>query len=166
MIAAAALLLGGCSAGAQPMCQYDFYIYQPQGERDGQIYAIAGAGRAAAIQVNACDASWYSDPTGLVTELRAMRRADEANIVTVPAQGSRTYLGSCRGSSEHDQDIDYDRESSHTDNEANIVVITDASAAQTRRLIQQIDAASDEMRQETIDTLGLRGCMGQTSARR
>jgi hypothetical protein len=160
MIAAAALLLGGCSAGAQPMCQYDFYIYQPQGERDGQIYAIAGAGRATAIEVNACDARWHADPTGLVSELRALRRAHEIDIVTVPAQGSRTYLGSCRSN-----DDDHDPERRH-DGEQNIVVVTDASAAQTRRLIQQIDAASDDMRQEAIDTLGLRGCMGQTAARR
>jgi hypothetical protein len=161
MIAAAALLLGGCSAGAQPVCQYDFYIYQPQGEHDGQIYAIAGGGRAAAIEVNACDARWHADPAGLVTELRALRRADEVNIVTVPAEGSRTYLGSCR--SNDDRDSDPER-ANH--NQQNIVVVTDATAAQTRRLIQQIDAASDEMREEAIDTLGLRGCMGQTSARR
>lgn len=159
-IIAAALLLGGCSAGAQPMCQYDFYIYEPLNS-DAQIYAVIGSGRNAAIEVNACEARLVNDPNALASQLRTLRREDEINIVTVEGRGSRTYLGSCSA-----RDDDHDPENPRDENAASIVVVSQASAAQTRRLINQIDAAPSQMRESVIDTLGLRGCMGQTAARR
>ncbi len=148
-IAAAALaLLGGCSTEAQAFCRYDLYIYQPHG--GPQIYAVASAGRSAAIALRACgDASFVANADDMVAQLEARRERGELDVVTVHGSGSRTYLGPC----EADEDKERDE-----DDEENLVVIEDASAAQMRRTIQTLDGAPRAVREELIEALALRNC--------
>jgi hypothetical protein len=158
MMIAAAALLAGCSAGAQPMCVYDFYIFELRGG-GAQIYAIAGSGRAVAVEVRGCEARSLEGAQDFVSDLRRQLSQDEIDAVTVESRGSRTYLGSCVAD-------DHDAGPRQSDDEDSLVHIRRATAAQTRRLVEQIDAAPHDMRQEMISALGLRGCMGQSSARR
>jgi hypothetical protein len=52
MAIAAAVLLAACSADAQSLRRYDFYSLTRHGGPD--VYAVAGAGRAAAVEVRGC----------------------------------------------------------------------------------------------------------------
>jgi hypothetical protein len=152
---AALALLTGCSAGAQPMCQYDLYIYQPVG--GASVYAADGSGAAAAVEVESCGhARLLSDAQDIVQQLRDRRRAGDLSVVTVEGPHSRTYLGPC-GSHEDEADGDAEEEAEHDDTD-NLVVIENASGAQMRRMIQSLDAAPRQMREEMISTLGLRSC--------
>lgn len=146
-------MFAGCSSAAQAACRYDLYIYQPANGPD--VYAVAGEGRAAAIEVRGCgDASLLPDAAGFVERLRARRQAHDMNVVRVEGRGSRTYLDSCSGG-DHDEDED---EEDAGDREDNLVVVEGAGAAQMRRTLQTLGAAPQDLREQMIDTLALRTC--------
>ena len=144
-------MLAGCSSGAQAACRYNLYIYQPS--NGPEVYAVAGEGRAAAVEVRGCgDASLLPDAAALVVRLQTLREGHEMNVVTVSGRGSRTYLDSCSGG---DHDEDEDEVGDHGDN---LVVVEGAGAAQMRRTLQTLGAAPRDLREQMIDTLALRTC--------
>lgn len=152
-IALAALaMFAGCSS-AQAACRYDLYIYQPA--NGPEVYAVAGEGRAVALEVRGCgDASLLPDAAALVARLQARREGHQMNVVRVEGRGSRTYLDSCSGD-DHDEDEDEEDAGEHEDN---LVVVEGAGAAQMRRTLQTLGAAPQELREQMIDTLALRTC--------
>ena len=142
-IAAAAILLAACSADAQQIRRYDFYIYNPSGGPD--VYAVEGGGRMAAVEVRGCgDASLAPDPAATIARMHALRAREGMNVVTVIGEGSRTYIGRC---SPDDFAGDGSDES--------MVVIQGANAAQTRRTIRTLEAAPSSVREEMIAALHL-----------
>jgi hypothetical protein len=147
-------LLMACSGTALSDTRYDVYILQPH---DGgpATYAFAGGQRAVALEVRACgDVRVLPDAGAIASRLSARRAAHDIDVVTVIARGSRTYLGPCNG--DEDDDLDPEDIEAAADSEDNLVVIEDASARQTRAMIQSLDAAPREVRNELIETLGLR----------
>lgn len=146
-------LLVACSGTALSDTRYDVYILQPH---DGgpATYAFAGGQRAVALEVRACgDVHVLLDASAAVSRLSARRSQGDIDVVTVIARGSRTYLGPCEGDEDHDLDPE---DINPTDTEDNLVVIEDASARQTRAMIQSLDAAPENVRADLIATLGLR----------
>ena len=143
-IAAAAILLAACSADAQQMRRYDFYIYTPSG--GPEVYAVEGAGRMAAVEVRGCgNARLVPDPAATVAQMHALRAREDMNVVTVIGEGSRTYIGQCSQEK-------YEGEAGDGDA---IVVIQGASAAQTRRTIRTLEAAPQAVREQMIADLQL-----------
>lgn len=149
----AALLMPatGCAAQAQPACAYDLYIYQPV---DGaEIYAVAGAGGAAAVEVRGCgDARLLPEARAVAARLDALRaRHDGLNLVTIDGPGSRTEIGRCApGHFERARDGD-----------DNLVLVRGASASQMRRTIATLDAAPRPLREAMIAAAGLRRCVAR-----
>lgn len=146
--ATALLLLGACTAAAQPARGYDLYIFQPRGG-GAEIYAFSGGENAAALEVRGCgDVRVLANAGAVALQLRARRSAPDTNVVTIVARGSRTYLGPC-GAEDHDD------EPAGVDDDDNLVVIEGANARQMRGMIQSLDAAPRGMRRQVIATLGL-----------
>ena len=143
------LLLAACSpAQAQASCDYDLYIYQPA--RGAPIYAVAGTGGAAALEVAGCgDARLMPEARAVVARLERLRAARNVNLVTIEGADSRTEIGSCspREFARH-QDRDED----------NLVFVTGAGPAQMRRTIGTIDAAPRALRAQMISESGLQRC--------
>jgi hypothetical protein len=145
---AALALLTGCSASAQA-CRYNLYIYNPA-DGGAAVYAIAGGGRSAAVEVRGCgDANLLPDSDAVVARLQALQRADQIDLVTVQGPGSRTILASCPADDHDDEE---------QDNEDNLVVVEDATPAQMRRTLQTLDAAPRALREQLIAAAGLREC--------
>ena len=142
-IAAAAIVLAACSADAQQMRRYDFYIYVPGS--GPQVYAVEGAGRMAAVEVRGCgDAQLAPDPRATLAHMRELTRREGVHSVIVIGEGSHTYIGNC-------SPAEFEGDAS---DEA-MVVIVGASAAQTRRTIRTLEAAPQSVREEMIAVLQL-----------
>ena len=149
-----AALAGGAFliAEARPFPSGPYQIYiEDTGERD-HVYAIARGRRARAVLVTDCQGRLADDPSDIVADLRrrAARKDPEDSVVRLIGAGSDVSLGACGISDDPDPE---DEDGEHGDGES-LVVVTDASAAQTRRIIGEIPL-SDADRQTMMTALAL-----------
>jgi hypothetical protein len=149
--AAAAFILALSAPAAAGANSFRIYIFAAAGEA-ASIFAISNGERATAAEVEQCVGRLLPNADAIVDELESRihnGRDDELNPVWIVGPGSRTELGSCREKESDDEDSDEEPD------EDSLVMITDASEKQTRRLIRQIDALSGSERQEMALQLGL-----------
>lgn len=145
-VLAAFLLLSGCSTEAQASCRYDLYIYDPT--EGAEIYALTGSGQSVAIAVRACgEAEVLTDAETVVERLRQHRESrDIPTVLVESAGGGRTYLGPCETKDFNDGDGE------------DMIVVANASARNTRRMINSLDAAPVAIREQMIADLRLQQC--------
>ena len=142
------LFVAACSGVAQSETRYDLYIFQAHGDGP-QIYAFAGGNTAVAVEVRGCgDVALLPNAATVASDLSARRHSPETGVVTVEARGSRVELGGC-GIEDEEPDGE------HADDRDSLVVIENASGRQMRRIVQSLDAAPTDVRNEIIATLGL-----------
>lgn len=148
-LAALVLMIAG-AAVAQPSRQYDLYVFDTGDGRE--IYAVAAAGRATALEVRGCgDVSLIGEPAETVREMRALRARRGDNVVVVSGRNSRTELGPCGA---EDMPEDEDEESADRD-PTSLVIVENMSPAQTRNTLRTLDAAPVAIRERMIADLGL-----------
>jgi hypothetical protein len=149
-IVAVIILIGGAAAAmAQPGRPYEIYILDPVGEGP-DTYAFAGPGRAVALEARGCgDATLIGDAAPVLQQMRERRRRDDDSIIHIEGRGSRVELGWC------DQDDDDDDHEEAFDDLDTLVVIDGLNASQMRRIVRDMDAAPEAMRQDVLVRLGL-----------
>lgn len=141
----AIVALAACSGTAQSRTRYDLYIFEPQGG-GAQTYAFVGGDAVSAVEVRGCgDVRVLPDARAVASNLSARRHAPDVSVVTVAARGSRVDLGNCPPDEEADEPNEHD----------SLVVVEHATAAQMRRMIQSLDAAPSDVRDQISATLGL-----------
>ena len=149
-LAALVVMIAGVAV-AQPSRRYDLYIFDTGDGRE--IYAVAAAGRASALEVRGCgDVSLIAEAVEMVRELRERRARDDNNVIIVHGRSSRTELGPC-GGDEIPEDLD--EEAQREDDATSLVIIENMSPAQTRNTLRTLDAAPVAIRERMIADLGL-----------
>jgi hypothetical protein len=149
-IAALVVMIAGVAV-AQPSRRYDLYIFDTGDGRE--IYAVAAAGRASALEVRGCgDVSLIAEAEEMVHELRVRRARDDDNVIIVHGRNSRTELGPC-GADEDPENLD--EEAQREDDATSLVVIENMSPSQTRNTLRTLDAAPVAIRERMIADLGL-----------
>ena len=147
-IAALVILIAGAAA-AQPARRYDLYILDTADGRE--IYAVAAAGRATAIEVRGCgDVSVIAEPTEIVSEMRTRRARDVDDVIVVGGRHSRIELGHC-GVDETSPDYEDPADEPSTF----LVVAEDMSPTQIRHALRSLDAAPVAIRERMMADLGL-----------
>lgn len=142
------LIAGAAAAIAQPGRPYEVYILDPAGDGP-ETYAFSAPGRAAALEVRGCgDSTLIGDAAAVLQQMRERRRRDDDSIIHIEGRGSRVELDWCG------QDDDDDEED-EIDELDTLVVIDGLNASQMRRLVREMDAASEAMRQDLLSRLGL-----------
>ena len=149
-IAALVVMIAGVAV-AQPSRRYDLYIFDTGDDRE--IYAVAAAGRASALEVRGCgDVSLIAEAAEMVHELRARRVRDDDNVVVIHNRSSRTELGPC-GAEEESDEIDDDGDG--VADEPSLVILENMSPSQIRNTLRTLDAAPVAIRERMIADLGL-----------
>ncbi|QGZ94444.1 hypothetical protein [Terricaulis silvestris] len=149
-LAALVVMIAGVAV-AQPSRRYDLYIFDTGDGRE--IYAVAAAGRASALEVRGCgDVSLIAEAAEMVHELRVRRARDDDNVIIVHGRNSRTELGPC-GADEDSENLD--EEAQREDDATSLVVIENMSPSQTRNTLRTLDAAPVAIRERMIADLGL-----------
>lgn len=151
VFASAAWALAGVTSTANAGGPYQIYILDSAERTSEHVYAFAVGERATAAQVENCEGRLLDNAHQIVADLRARSRNenDEFNVIWIEGRGSRTHLGDCP-----DRDDDHDPKS-EGDRRDSLIVLRDASAAQTRHLINEIHGLSRDERGAMIDALGL-----------
>lgn len=143
------LIAGAAAAIAQPGRPYEIYILDPAGAGP-EIYAFAAPGRVAAFETRGCgDSTAISDAAAVLQQMRERRRRDQGSIIHIEGRGSRIELGWC------DQDDDDDDHDEEIDDLDTLVVIDGLNASQMRRIVRDMDAASQAAREDVLVRLGL-----------
>lgn len=128
---------------AYPGGPYQIYIFD-SGDRQS-TYAIEEGARAAGALVENCVGRLLDDPAAVVARLRerAAARDEALSLIHVSGEGSRVQLGRCE---------DKTREKDGWDS---LVIVRDAGARQTRRLIREIPGLAAADREKMEQALGL-----------
>ena len=129
---------------------YNIYIFDRADPPDSHIYAFSVGQRSAAAQVEACDGQLIEDADSVVADFRARSRRETRafNVIVVDGAGSTVRFGNCADP----EDEEHDPGSEQHDT---LVVVRGASEAQTRRLINEMDALSADERASMLSALGL-----------
>lgn len=137
----------GCAA-AQPRESYDLYISEPGS--GPELYAFAGQGRAAVVEVHGCgDARLLPNADAILATLRARAAQHDVTRISV-GPGSNTQIGMCDAG---DNDKDHDDEA---DSDGDTIVIVESlSPSQLRRMIGTFRAAPEPVRNDLQTALGL-----------
>ena len=133
-----------------PSGPYQIYILDT-GVRQS-TFAIAKDDLATAALVENCAGRLLGNAHALIADIRAraererQSESDDFNVIWVSGEGSQVNLGDCE---------DHDEVANAHDQADSLVVVSDASAAQVRRIIGQIDGISAADRRTMVEELGL-----------
>ncbi|WP_395644615.1 hypothetical protein [Terricaulis sp.] len=164
---AVALYLAAGAAWAQPRLfpRYDFYIFE-RADGGETTYAVSSGERATAAAVTGCSGRILHDAPAVVAQIatRVLQDRDEdsdgLSVVTI-APGGGIHLGSCADPRDDEEEPDRDPDDPEDKADApatphdSIVWLQSMSGAQTRRLINEIDALSREDRAQMLSEAGL-----------